>query len=134
MIEKDSIEMSWIVAAPPSEVYDHWTTTAGHTAMTGGVAEVDGREGGHFTAWDGYIRGVTEKLEQNRLIVQTWRTAEFADAAPDSRIEVRLRDLGGSTQVTVRHTDLSPGEGAKYTTGWFDFYLRPMVAYFEAAK
>jgi hypothetical protein len=36
--------------------------------------------------------------------------------------------------VTVRHTDLSPGEGAKYTTGWFDFYLRPMVAYFEAAK
>jgi len=131
MTDKDTIEMSWIVDASPDEVYDHWTSSEGHTAMTGGAAEVDASEGGEFTAWDGYIRGVTEKLDPKRGFVQTWRTAHFADDAPDSRIEVRLRTHDGKTQVLLRHTNLSPGDGAKYTTGWFDFYLRPMVAFFE---
>lgn len=134
MTKNDSIEMSWIVAAKPKEVYDHWLSSSGHAAMTGGAAEIDRRVGGRFTAWDGYIEGVTRKLETNRTIVQTWRTAEFAKKAGDSRIEVRLRAHKGQTQLTIRHTKLSPGDGAKYTTGWYEHYLQPMVAYFAGKR
>ncbi len=134
MSEEDTIEMSWIVAAPADEVYDCWLSSDGHAAMTGGAAEVDGSEGGRFTAWDGYIEGATEKLEPKRRIVQTWRTAEFADDAPDSRIDVRLREHEGQTQVMLRQTGLRPGDGAKYTTGWYEHYLQPMVAYFAEEK
>jgi activator of HSP90 ATPase len=134
MAKTDSIEMSWIVAARPKEVYDHWLSSTGHTAMTGGTAEIDPRVGGRFTAWDGYITGVTKTLEKNRRIVQTWRTADFSKRASDSRIDVRLRAHEGATQLTLRHTKLSPGDGAKYTSGWYDFYLQPMVAYFAGRK
>ncbi len=132
MSDQDTIEMSWIVSASPDEVYDHWISTEGHTAMTGGAAVVDPREGGAFTAWDGYISGTTEKLEPKQRIVQTWRTAEFADGSADSRIDVRFRALDGKTQVLLRHTELAVGDGAKYTTGWYDHYLQPMVAYFDS--
>lgn len=129
--QTDRIEMSWIVDAKPKEVYAHWLDSEGHGAMTGGRASVDPRVRSEFTAWDGYIHGVTTALEKNRRIVQTWRTSQFTRRAPDSRIEVKLRAIGGKTQVTLVHTKLVPGDGARYTAGWFEHYARPMVAYFE---
>ena len=132
MAETDRIEMSWIVNGKPKEVFDHWLSSDGHAAMTGGGAEVDATEGGRFTAWGGYIQGVTKKIERReRRIVQTWRTMEFAKKAPDSRIEIQMRALKGKTQVMLKHTKLQKGDGAKYTTGWYEHYLQLMVAYFE---
>jgi hypothetical protein len=132
MADTDRIEMSWIVAGKPKEVFDHWMSGEGHTAMTGGAAVIDAREGGKFTAWDGYIQGLTKKVDKKaRRIVQTWRTADFAKGAKDSRIEVEMRALAGQTQVVIKHTKLQKGDGAKYTLGWHQFYLQPMTAYFE---
>ncbi|MFP6685978.1 MAG: SRPBCC domain-containing protein, partial [Polyangiaceae bacterium] len=123
-------EMSWIVAARPTEVYEHWMSSEGHAAMTGGGAQVEARVGGRFTAWHGYIEGVTKKLERKRRIVQTWRTTDFSRRTPDSRIDVELRAHKGQTQILLRHTKLKRGDGAKYTEGWYTFYLQPMIAYF----
>jgi activator of HSP90 ATPase len=134
MADTDRIEMSWIVAARPKEVYDHWMSGAGHAAMTGAPAEVDASVGGRFTAWGGYIEGETRKLEKNRRIVQTWRTADFTKRTPNSRIDVQLRAHKGQTQLTLRHTKLKRGDGAKYTTGWYQYYLEPMTAYFAKKK
>jgi len=131
MADTDRIEMSWIVAARPKEVYDHWMSSEGHTAMTGGAAQVEARVGGRFTAWDGYIEGVTKKLERKRRIVQTWRTADFSRRTPDSRIDVELRAHKGQTQILLRHTKLKRADGAKYTEGWYNYYLQPMSAYFS---
>ncbi|MCA9621201.1 MAG: SRPBCC domain-containing protein [Myxococcales bacterium] len=129
-MESDRIEMSWLLAAKPKEVFDAWLDSEGHSAMTGGAAEIEPREGGAFTAWDGYIRGVTETIDRKgRRIVQSWRTADFG-RAPDSRIEVELRALKGKTQVVLVHTGLKRGDGAKYTTGWYQFYLQPMTKHF----
>ena len=70
MADTDCIEMSWIVAARPKEVYDHWMGSEGHAAMTGGGAEIDARVGGRFTAWDGYIEGRPGKgLVSNDLCI-----------------------------------------------------------------
>lgn len=130
MPDFDRIEMSWIVDAKPKAVYDAWTSSDGHTAMTGGGAEIDARVGGRFTAWDGYIQGETRKLEKNKRIVQTWRTADFSSRTDDSRIEVEFRAFKGKTQVWLRHTKLKKGDGAKYTVGWCQFYLEPMQRHF----
>lgn len=134
MKDTERIEMSWIVAARPKEVYDCWLSSDGHASMTGGAADIDGCVGGEFSAWDGYISGVTKKLERNKRIVQTWRTVDFPKRTPDSRIDVQLRAFKGQTQVFLRHTKLRRGDGAKYTVGWYTFYLNPMMAYFAAKQ
>ena len=128
-MKTDFIEMSWVVGASPRRVYSAWMSSDGHTAMTGGAAEVDPVVGGAFSAWDGYIEGETWELAPAKRVIQSWRTFDFG-RAPDSVIEVEFRALRRKTQVVLRHCDLQPGDGAKYTLGWHQFYLEPMRNYF----
>ncbi len=124
-----SFTVSDHLPAPPADVYDAWMSSDGHAAMTGGGAEIDPRQGGAFTAWDGYIQGTTLELEPGRRIVQTWRTADFAPDDPESRIEVLLEPEDGGTLFTLRHTDIPDGQSG-YEEGWRDNYVEPMRAYF----
>ena len=86
--------------------------------------------GGIFSAWDGYIFGTTLDLTPDQRIVQAWRTFEFPDDAPDSRLEVLLEEVKAGTKVTFIHTELPKGQADSYRLGWEDFYFKPMKAYF----
>lgn len=98
--------------------------------MTGSAAKVDGKIGGKFTAWDGYIFGSTLALEPDQQIVQAWRASEFADDDPDSLVELSLKETKGGTKLTLIHTQIPTGQEDSYRQGWEDFYFKPMKAYF----
>lgn len=116
------------------KIYKAWLTTQGHTLMTGSPAKVDGTVNGDFTAWNGYIWGTFLELEENKRIVQAWRTGEFPEDAKDSRVEVLLEETNGKTKVTLIHTDIPAGQAESYKTGWDDFYFKPMREYFGGSK
>lgn len=125
----NEFEVSDIIPASPEEIYDAWLDSETHGAMTGGEADVSNVVGGIFTAWDGYITGKNLELKKPVLIVQEWRTAEFGESEPDSRIEVRLEKVDGGTCVTIKHSHL-PSHGMQYRQGWIDNYFTPMKEYF----
>jgi uncharacterized protein YndB with AHSA1/START domain len=126
----DSIELEATVDATPEQIFDAWIDGERHTAMTGGEAESDPRVGGRFTAWGGYITGTHEELERPRRIVQRWRTSEFPDDAPDSRVEVTLEPADGGTRIRLTHTEIPDGQGPKYDDGWKEHYFEPMREHF----
>ncbi|HLF80485.1 MAG TPA: SRPBCC domain-containing protein [Anaerolineales bacterium] len=126
-------EMSAVIPASAAELYEAWLDSAGHSAMTGGAAETSAEPGGRFTAWDGYIQGRNLELEPPRRIVQSWRTAEFEQSEPDSRLEVLFEPAEGGTRLTIRHTNL-PAHGGQYEQGWVDNYFEPMKRYFQPAQ
>lgn len=128
---KNGFKLSAVIPATPAQVYKAWLGTKGHSAMTGSVAKASARLGGKFTAWDGYISGRTLELEADRRIVQAWRTSEFADDAPDSRLEISLQATKSGTKVTLTHTEIPPGQAESYKQGWEDFYFKPMKGYFS---
>jgi uncharacterized protein YndB with AHSA1/START domain len=116
-------------------VYTAWLDSEGHAAMTGGAsADARAEIGAPFSSWDGYIRGVTLELEPGRRIVQAWRTTEFPDHAPDSRLEVLLLPEGDGTRVLVRHAALPEDQVESYRSGWSSFYFEPMQKHFGARK
>ena len=127
---KNGFKVSAVIPATPDEIYRAWLSTKGHTAMTGSPARVSGKVGGSFTAWAGYIFGRTLELEPDQRIVQAWRTSEFPDEAPDSRLEVLLEQVKNGTKVTLTHTGLPPESASSYKQGWKDFYFTPMKDYF----
>lgn len=127
---KNGFTISDIIPAGASEIYDAWLNSKGHTAMTGSAAQVDGKVGGKFTAWDGYISGTTLDLTPNQRIVQAWRTTEFPDDAPDSRVEILLEEVESGTKLTFIHSNMPEGQTESYRQGWHDFYYQPMKAYF----
>lgn len=127
---KNGFTISDIIPAKASEIYDAWLNSEGHTAMTGSAAQVDGKVGGKFTAWDGYISGTTLDLTPNQRIVQAWRTSEFPHDASDSRIEILLEEVDEGTKLTFIHSDMPKGQAESYRQGWDDFYYKPMKEFF----
>lgn len=119
-----------ILPAKPTDVYKAWLTTKGHSRMTGSPAKVDGKVGGKFSAWDGYIFGTTLELTPNERILLAWRTSEFPDEAPDSRVEIILEAAGSGTKLTLAHSNMPEDQVADYRQGWEDFYFKPMREYF----
>ena len=130
----DSIEVSTTLPVPPKRIYQAWLDGDEHGWMTGSSASVKPEVGGRFTAWDGYITGTTLEVEPFRRIVQAWRSTEFAPGDPDSRLEVWLEDLGSSTKITLIHTNLPDGQGARTQQGWVDNYFSPMQRYFASLQ
>ena len=124
---------SWL-PADPEKVFRAWLSSAGHTAMTGSPAKVTPRVGGKFTAWDGYITGKTLELKPYSRIVQAWRTSEFADDDPDSRIEVVFEPAKGGSKLTLSHSNIPAGQASSYESGWEESYFAPMREYFGASR
>ena len=123
--------VSDVIPATPEQIYQAWLSSKGHSAMTGSPAEVEARVKGKFTAWDGYIFGETLELKPNQRILQAWRTTEFPEGSPDSRVEILLEAVKGGTKITINHSNIPKGQAEDYKQGWQDFYFKPMKEYFS---
>jgi activator of HSP90 ATPase len=126
---KNDFTLTATFHAKAETIYNAWLSTEGHTLMTGSPAKVDGRVGGAFTAWDGYIWGTFLELDENKRIVQAWRTGEFSEEHEDSHVEVFFEEISGGTKITLVHTNIAEGQDG-YKQGWEDFYFKPMKEYF----
>ena len=130
MTERVGFEVEAVVSAPPEKVFDTWLSSNGHAAMTGAPAEADAIVGGEFKAWGDYITGTNLEVQRPSRIVQAWRTSDFDDGEPDSRVCIELSSHGEGTRILITHQDLPP-HGTQYEQGWQDHYFSPMKAHFE---
>lgn len=141
MPPSDSLRLSVVLPASAERLYKAWLDPKEHTSFTGAAATGTGKSGGKFTAWDGYITGKYLELEppsgdnpSAARIVAAWRTADFTEDHPDSRLEVLFHPASGGTRVTIAHSELPLGDGERYKGGWEKFYFEPMRAFFRAAS
>jgi len=131
----DSFEVStFFLSVSAKQIYKAWLESAAHTAFTGGPAQIDLDGSGEFTAWDGYISGRTLETEPFQRIVQSWRTTEFPEDSPDSRLEILIEDVDNGARVTLVHSGIPEGQGDDYRQGWREYYFEPMQRYFSAQQ
>jgi activator of HSP90 ATPase len=128
---KNGFTLIVTIHAKAEIIYKAWLSSEGHSSITGSPAKVNGTVGGDFVAWDGYIQGMFLELEENKRIMQAWRTAEFPEEAEDSIVEILLEEEHGKTKLTLKHTNIPSGQADSYKTGWEDFYFKPMKAFFH---
>jgi activator of HSP90 ATPase len=131
MAKKSGFTVSIVLPVPAEKIYKAWLSSDGHSAMTGSPAKVTKRVGGKFTAWDGYIYGKTLELEHPHRILQAWQTSEFPEDAPDSVVEILLKETKNGTKLTLKHTNMPDEQVDSYRQGWEDFYFKPMKEYFK---
>ncbi len=127
---KTKFKLTVTLHASVEEIFNAWLSSDGHSAMTGSAAQVDGKVGGAFTAWDGYIFGKILEIEFPRRIVQAWRTSEFPEGAPASHVEILFDEVKDGTKVTLVHSAMPEDQVEAYRQGWEDFYFKPMKEYF----
>ena len=127
----DKIEMTVQLPVKSARVYADWLSSEGHTEMTGGPAKIVSEVGSKHTAWDNYITGEIVELSENRLIMMTWRTTEFADDAENSQLQITFNDNEAGCEVTLNHWKIPEGDGNKYKDGWTEYYFNPMSTYYS---
>jgi activator of HSP90 ATPase len=130
VVELATIVQEQIFDAAPMDVYEALVDPSRHAAFTGSTATGEPIEGGAFTAWDGYIAGRHERLVPGARIVQRWRTTEFPQAHPDSRLELELRpEAEGKTRLRMTHSGVPKSQAKSYEKGWVDQYWVPLRVY-----
>jgi len=129
-----SIKLSAIFPVSAKKLYDSWLNSKNHSAFTGTKANIEPRNGSHFSIANGYITGTNLILQPYGRIVQNWRTTDFPEGANDSKVEILFEKHNNSTKLTIIHTQLPVGEEKKYEKGWKDNYLKPMKTYFQKDK
>ena len=125
-----TIKQKVVVSAAPADIYDALTNARKITAFTESPATGAARVGGTFTVWDGYITGVHRELVKGKKIVQDWRTTEWPEGAADSRLELTFTRVKGGTEIRMVHSNVPAEQADSYRQGWFDYYWKPLQAYF----
>jgi len=127
----EKIKLSEVFSINADELFNAWMNSKKHSDFTGGKVIIQSKVGGKFTAWDGYISGKTLELKPYSKIIQAWRTTEFPNYAPDSKLEILFDELKTGTRLTLIHSNIPEGQGKDYEKGWIEFYFEPMKLYFS---
>jgi uncharacterized protein YndB with AHSA1/START domain len=127
----ERFEISTFLPAPPEVVFHAWLDGATVAEFTGSPAEGDDLPGSAFTAWDGYITGENLEIDPPSHILQSWRTTEFPEGAPDSTVEISLEVQPKGTLLRLVHSGFPENQGEDYRSGWEDYYFAPLRSYFE---
>lgn len=127
----ESLKASITLPVSAEKLYKAWLSSKEHSLFTGAEAKASSKLNAKHSAWDGYIWGKNLELKAGKKIVQTWRTSEFPEDAPDSILEITFEEKAGKTKLSLYHHGLQKGDAKKYKKGWDDFYFAPMKEYFE---
>jgi uncharacterized protein YndB with AHSA1/START domain len=128
----ETVLVSEVISATRKRLYDAWLDSDEHSAFTAETAMIEPVVGGRHSTFSGYASGQNLALEPHRRIIQSWRTSDFPEDAPDSRLEVTFEDTLGGTLVTVLHTGIPTGQSDRCREGWLTYYFAPMKTFFGA--
>jgi uncharacterized protein YndB with AHSA1/START domain len=127
----NQIELKAHFAVSAEKLYKAWLSPVHHGAMSyGGEAHIDPAVGGQFDCGDQYVWGSNLELEPFRRIVQSWRTTDFGEDQPDTRLELNFTDTEDGCELNLVHNGFPEDQVADYLHGWNEFYLVPMKVYF----
>lgn len=131
-----TLQQSIAFPTPPATLYALYMDSRKHADATGSPARIGKKVGDAFDAWDGYITGRNLALVPKRLVVQSWRAADWDDDAPDSTFILAFRDGAkpGSGIVDMVHTGVPDALADDLDQGWKDNYWTPWRAYLRAQK
>ncbi len=123
------IQQTVFFKASPAEVYDALLDPKKHAAFTGSPATTSAKKGAAFIAWGGYITGKNLELVKGKKIVQEWKTTEWPEGYPPSRLEFKLSAAKGGTKLQMLHSNVPAEQVADYSSGWKTSYWDPLTAY-----
>lgn len=129
-----TIQQAIAFPVPPERLYRLYLNAREHAAACGGwgKAKIAARVGGRMEMAP-YIKGEFLCLVPGRMIVQTWRGANWKRTDLDSVLILTFHRVRGGSRLAMVHANV-PDANAKsigrITGGWHGHYWRPWKAYF----
>jgi len=116
--------------ATPDVLFDMYLDPTAHAAFTGAPVTIEPRPGAPFRAFDGALSGTVLHVEPKRLIVQTWRSTNFAAEDIDSVLVLTFWPQENGARIELAQINVSDQDFAGVSHGWEKYYWAPWRAYF----
>ncbi|HEX9853269.1 MAG TPA: SRPBCC domain-containing protein [Woeseiaceae bacterium] len=130
---RSSIYKMVILPAPAAELYRMYMDPAAHSGLTGAPAKISEEAGSAFEAFGGLLKGRTLQVVKPRLIVQSWRSVNFADADPDSTLIITFTEEDPTAgRIDLIHLDIPESDYQGVSGGWESRYFAPWLEYLKA--
>lgn len=115
--------------APPDELFRTYMDSALHQAVTGAPVTIGGEPGTAFRAFDGMLSGTMLAVVSPSLVVQSWRSANFGAADPDSTLILSFQSHARGGCIELVHLDVPEVDFQGVSEGWEKFYWQPWREY-----
>ena len=129
-----SIEKVYSIEASIKEVWDALINPEKIERWSGSAAEMSDKEGSKFKLWDGEMYGTNTKIEKGG---GTWKLEQdwYAyDWKVPSKVVFTLKELKGTTELHLLHSNVPDKEAKDIDFGWDDYYLGPLKELAEGSK
>jgi len=121
-----SFKKYYIIPATPEEIYKALTTEITIRLWTGDSVEIDPKEGGEFSLWDGSINGRFIELIPDKKIVQEWY---FGDEE-QSIVTIKLHEHRKGTSFEVNHINIPDEAYDDIVDGWEYEYVGSLIDFY----
>jgi uncharacterized protein YndB with AHSA1/START domain len=120
-----------VLPRSPARLYSLYLDPKEHAAFTGAPVRIAARAGARFEAFRGALSGTILQVVPNRLIVQSWRSTQFAKRDLDSTLILSFWPDPQGGKIEVTHVNVADSDFAGVSEGWFKYYWNPWRAYLE---
>jgi activator of HSP90 ATPase len=117
--------------ASPAILYRMYLDPKAHAAITGAPVKIAGRPGAPFAAFNGALSGTVLQVVPNRLIIQSWRSTQFARKDLDSTLVLSFWPHKSGARIELTHVNIADADVAGVSEGWSKYYWVPWRAYLQ---
>jgi activator of HSP90 ATPase len=118
--------------APPDKLFDMYLDAEAHAAFTGFPVTIAARAGAPFRAFNDMLSGTIIHVAPKRLIVQTWRSANWPAAAIDSVLTLTFWSENDGARIEIVHANVPEEDFAGVSQGWEKYYWTPWRGFLNA--
>ena len=92
-----------VLPASAASLFDMYLDPQAHEAITGAPVTIGNIAGSDFRAFGGVLSGTVLGVVRSSLIVQSWRSAKFEPADPDSTLILSFQSEGANGRIDLVH-------------------------------
>lgn len=117
------INQKYIINASLEKVWDGLTNAKTIEKWSGSKAYMDDKVNTKFKLWGGEVFGKNIEVVKYKKLVQEWFSKDWKNP---SIVTFTLKDLNGTTEVSLNHKDVPDEEIDDINSGWKDYYMNPL--------
>ena len=126
------IQQSVELPASPEILFEMYVDAKQHSAFTGSEVTVSRETGSAFSAFGGALSGRMVATVPGRLVVQTWRSTNFAGDDPDSVLVLAFSESASGGRIDLVHTGVADRDYEGVHEGWRKYYWDPWRTFLQA--
>ena len=124
-----TIQLAASLPAPPEQLFDMYLDPVEHAAFTGSSVTISAQPGAPFSAFDEVLTGTILQIVPRRLIVQSWRSPQWAATDIDSTLILTFLPEGDAGRIELTQVNVVDSDFAGVSQGWERYYWTPWREY-----